>query len=257
MCGGPRVPPAGMHHTTNQQNFLLSAGRGNAGTALVYKPMKERINRIAVGLLLIVAVAATVLLVMPSAGPQIDEPGVMILDDPLDPPPFQLTDHFRQPFDNERLQDGWTLAFFGYTHCPDVCPTALSAMSGLAKRLATEHPALAESTRLVFFSVDPHRDTPERLAEHVTYFNGAITGVTGEPTAVKQLAEGLGLHYEYEDPATHDPLGDVLSPPAVEDYLVMHYSGLVIFDDDGRLAASILPPHTVDRLLDVYSRIRG
>ena len=93
--------------------------------------------------------------------------------------PFELLDHHGESFTPESLRGQWSFVFFGYTHCPDVCPTTLSVLNSVALRLADA----PDATRFVFVTVDPERDTPEVLARYVTYFNGEFVGVTGEPSA--------------------------------------------------------------------------
>ncbi|MGD2111844.1 MAG: SCO family protein [Gammaproteobacteria bacterium] len=141
--------------------------------------------------------------------------------------PFRLVDHHSRPFDNQALQGHWTFLFFGYTHCPDVCPTTLSVLNGVAQRLAGS----GASARFAFVSVDPQRDTPEQLARFVTYFNGDFIGVTGEPGAIEQLTRQLGvLHMEVRDDANPNS------------YLVDHTASVFLVDPDGRYHAVFTPP---------------
>ena len=86
-------------------------------------------------------------------------------------------DHHGQVFDNDRLLGKWTLVFFGFTYCPDICPTTMGFLNELMGQLeGTE----AEDTEVVMVTVDPARDTVEQLASYVPYFNPDFTGVTGD-----------------------------------------------------------------------------
>lgn len=141
--------------------------------------------------------------------------------------PFALVDHRGARFDNQALQGHWTFLFFGYTHCPDVCPTTLSVLNSVAQRLA-DTPA---AVQFAFVSVDPVRDTPEQLARFVKYFNGDFIGVTGEPDAIEQLTRQLGVVFMQ--------VGNATNP---DSYLVDHTASVFLIDPDGRYHAVFTPP---------------
>ena len=103
--------------------------------------------------------------------------GLYLLDTPRELGDFALVDHRDEPFVPARLEGHWSLVFFGFTHCPDICPTTMAFLDRLAGELeGTE----AEDTAVFLVSVDPARDTPAQLASYVPYFNPDFTGVTGE-----------------------------------------------------------------------------
>lgn len=141
--------------------------------------------------------------------------------------PFALVDHTGARFDNQSLTGHWTFLFFGYTHCPDVCPTTLSVLNGVAQRLADADAAV----QFAFVSVDPARDTPEQLARFVKYFNGEFIGVTGEPAAIEQLTRQLGVLFMQVGNGT-DP----------DSYLVDHTASVFLIDPHGRYHAVFTPP---------------
>ncbi len=103
--------------------------------------------------------------------------GLFLFETPRDPGEFALVDHRGQPFTQASLEGQWTLLFFGFTHCPDICPTTMSFLADLHGQLETTE---AADTRVVMVSVDPARDTPEVLANYVPYFHPDFVGVTGE-----------------------------------------------------------------------------
>ena len=103
---------------------------------------------------------------------------------------FSLQDHNRQVYNKQSLKGKWSVLFLGYTQCPDICPATLSIMKQALVLLGKEVQALPET---VFVSVDPDRDTPEILAEYVTYFSADFIGVTGEQNQLKKLALGLSV----------------------------------------------------------------
>ena len=126
-----------------------------------------------------------------------------------------------------------------------------------AFRSIAQIPGLVANTRYVFISVDPYRDNPERLAGYVTYFSPAFIGVTGTAKQLYQLSDQIGLHFEYVDRTTEQPLQDVLHKPASDDYSIDHYSGFLLINPAGRLAATILPPLGAEQTLVIYQKIRN
>ena len=101
--------------------------------------------------------------------------GLYILKTPRNFGEVALIDQNGNPFTRERFLDKWTLVFFGFTYCPDICPTTMSFLNDLMGQLeGTE----AADTQVVMVSVDPARDTVEQLASYVPYFNPDCTGVT-------------------------------------------------------------------------------
>jgi len=111
-------------------------------------------------------------------------------------PEFSLEDHRGNTFTNEDLTGQWSFVFFGYTHCPDVCPTTLSLLNQVDQALKKE-PGI-DSPETVFISVDPGRDTVEQLAEYVPYFNADFTGVTGSLENLQVLTKSLGIAFGQE-----------------------------------------------------------
>ncbi len=118
--------------------------------------------------------------------------GAYMLDTPRKIPEFSLVDQDGEAFTHSRLEGVWTLIFFGFTHCPDVCPTTMAFLNEFMGSLeGTE----AEDTQVVMVSVDPARDTIEILAEYVPYFNPAFIGVTGEFLDVHRFATALNTPF--------------------------------------------------------------
>ena len=118
--------------------------------------------------------------------------GLFLFDTPRDPGEFSLIDHHGSPFTREDLIDQWTLIFFGFTHCPDICPTTMADLAELkAQLVGTE----ASDARVVMLSVDPARDTPERLAQYVPYFHADFIGVTGDFTDILSFAQRLNAPF--------------------------------------------------------------
>ncbi len=118
--------------------------------------------------------------------------GLFLFDTPRDVGDFSLTDHRGQSFTRDDLTDRWTLIFFGFTHCPDICPTTMAELAELKSQLADTE---ASDARVVMVSVDPARDTPDRLAQYVPYFHPDFIGVTGEFADILSLAQRLNAPF--------------------------------------------------------------
>ena len=153
---------------------------------------------------------------------------------------FELVDHNNEVFDNAALEKRWSFLFFGYTYCPDVCPTTLSVLNSIAQRLQD----VDADIRFVMVTVDPERDTPERLAEFVTYFNGDFLGVTGTDQGLEQLTRQLGILYERVQPE-----------PGSEAYLMDHTAAVFLFDPDGRYHAVFSPPLSVEAIAGDFRKM--
>lgn len=146
-----------------------------------------------------------------------------LLPEPHALPHFVLTDHSGAAFDETRLRGQWSLMFFGFTHCPDVCPTTLALLADVRKRLDTVAP------RVVFVSVDPERDTPALLATYVTAFDPTIVGLTGTVPAIDEFAAALGI--------AHRKI-----PMGADQYMVDHTAAVFVIDPEGRRSALFSPP---------------
>jgi protein SCO1 len=200
-------------------------------------------------------VAVTAFLVVRKPAWDIDVPGARGLSPPVRVPPFSLIDQRGQTFNNDSLTGNWTLAVIGFTYCPDVCPMALREMSVLFKQF-DRPPGKTKAPRFVFFSVDPFRDSPKELGEYVGYFNKNFLGVTGKPENINKLVTGLGLFYTYQDPQGVF-IKDVLHKPVMDDYVVVHYSGLLFITPRGELVATLQAPLKTDDVLAVLRKLRA
>ena len=118
--------------------------------------------------------------------------GLYLLETPRNIGEFDLIDHHGNPFNPGRLEGQWTLVFFGFTHCPDICPTTMTFLNTFLESLeGTE----AEDPQVVIVSVDPARDTVQQLADYMPYFNPDFTGVTGEFLDIHRFATKLNTPF--------------------------------------------------------------
>jgi protein SCO1/2 len=153
---------------------------------------------------------------------------------------FRLTDHRGREFTPESLRGGWSLVFAGFTHCPDACPTTLAMLNAMDDRLRANGGAV----QVVFLSVDPARDTAERLAGYVGHFNPRFVAVTGARTEIDSLCRDLGIAY-------------VQNPGAGGDYTVDHSAALVLIDPRARVAGYFRPPHDPAALASDLAALTG
>ena len=160
-------------------------------------------------------------------------------------PEFSLEDHRSKAFTNETLKGKWSFVFFGYTHCPDVCPTTLSLLNQVDQELKNK-PGL-DSPETIFISVDPGRDTVEQLAEYMPYFNSEFTGVTGSLENLQVLTKSLGIAFGQEGVEEGDT--------ETEEYEVFHSTRIMLIDPEARLKALFSSPHDANTIVDDYKKI--
>lgn len=106
--------------------------------------------------------------------------------------PFSLVDQDNQPFTQDDLRGGAAAVFFGFTHCPDICPTTLYELAGHKKALQQE----GRDFKIVFVTVDPARDTPEILQQYVSSLGTEVTALSGPQDAVDAMLDGWGIHHQ-------------------------------------------------------------
>ena len=155
--------------------------------------------------------------------------------------PFTLIEHNGSSFDLDALKGGWSFVYFGYTYCPDVCPTTLVELGRVQKLL--EDAGLDAGNRYFFVSVDAQRDTPQRLAEYVAFFNKKFVGVTGSDEALTKFTQEVGVLYSFPEGRKG------------KRYAVDHSSNLVLFDPEVRLAAVFTSPHKAEEIVDGFRKI--
>ena len=159
-------------------------------------------------------------------------------------PPFELIDDQGRPFGPEQLKGKWTFMFFGYTHCPDVCPTTLSVLKQVRDGLVAAGESV-DDVAFVFVSVDPARDSVEHLQEYVEYFDPAFIGVTGTPEALAAFTRPLGAIFVRVRGSSED------------NYLVDHTAAVYLLDPEGRFKALLSTPHQADAMVAGFSALRG
>lgn len=151
---------------------------------------------------------------------------------------FALIDQNKQAFTLNNLKNKWSLIFIGYTHCPDVCPTALSTLKQVSQLMQAQK---LQTPQIIFISVDPERDTPDILAEYVNYFNKDFIGLTGTLEELKKLTTQLSVSFAKAPGAS----GDI----SQDDYLMDHSSSFMLINPQGKLQSFITAPHTTANVI--------
>jgi protein SCO1/2 len=155
-----------------------------------------------------------------------------ILVRPMEIDNFELTDQNNEVFNKKSLEGGWTVLFFGYTNCPDVCPTTIYKLAEIKNGIKEDLPSANFNTVLV--TLDPDRDSPERLDEYIGYFDETMLGVTGTYENIQSFTSSLSVFYQRINKE--------------EGYDFNHTASIFVFDKDGSLFATMSPANTVGEL---------
>ena len=187
------------------------------------------------GLVIMAFVGGTLFMTLAFQGPRDQPLHATVLPQSRALPQFSLIDQDGAEFDTESLRDQWSLLFFGFTHCPDICPATLQQLAIARSRVLDE----GESTfpNIVLISVDPERDTPEVLAEYVGHFGDGMTGVTGSLTELRTLTLALGIYFEK-------------SVGENGDYSVDHSAVVIVINKNAEFHALFSAPHTIDHFVE-------
>lgn len=155
---------------------------------------------------------------------------------------FTTIDHDGKVFGNDRLQGKWSFIFFGYTHCPDVCPITLSVLNEVYNKLqATKQ---TQDLQIIFVTVDPERDTSQRLKEYVGYFNPDFIGLGGNIEQIQSLTGQIGVFFMYGERSE------------AGNYLVDHTASIFLMDPNGRMVAIFAAPHQMEPILSRFRQIK-
>jgi protein SCO1 len=154
--------------------------------------------------------------------------------------PFVLVDHHGDAITEAAFRGHPSAVFFGFTYCPDVCPTTLFEMDGWLNELGPE----GENIRAYFVSVDPERDTPEVLGRYITNVTDKVTGITGEPEDVARMARSFGIYVRKVDLDGGD-------------YTIDHTASILMIDSTGDFAGTIAYGENPDNAMAKLRRLAG
>ena len=162
------------------------------------------------------------------------EAGIVTLPSSRGLPALQLVSTRGEQINTQNLTGKWSLVFFGYTFCPDICPTTLAELRQLKKQLPEQ---ARQNLQVLMVSVDPHRDTTEQLKLYLDYFDPEFTGLTGELKDIQTLSNALSIPFI---------AGDTRQPR----YTVDHSGNLAILNPDGRQYGFIRAPLNIQKLAE-------
>ncbi len=189
------------------------------------------VQKTVVILLAIIALIVGVLVYNTTREPALDrevlsQAGIFLFDAPRNVPAIQLTSAEGEPWSRDDLTGQWDLLFFGYTYCPDICPTTMAELREIENQLPEDQ---AASLQITMISVDPNRDTPERMQEYLEYFSEDFNGASGDPEQLATLARALSI--AYIEPDTSE-----------ENYLVDHSGQVVMINPEGQYVGFLRAP---------------
>ncbi|WP_122586810.1 SCO family protein [Pseudomonas viridiflava] len=159
--------------------------------------------------------------------------GVILLPQSRSLPSLSMNDQNGAPVAVDELKGQWTLVFFGYTYCPDICPTTLAQLRDIRTKLPQE---AVDKMRVVLVSVDPNRDTPQQLKQYLGYFDPRYIGLTAPVADIQKLASALSIPFIPAD----------TSKPG---YTVDHSGNLALIGPDGRQRGFIRSPLNAQKLV--------
>ena len=152
---------------------------------------------------------------------------------------FSTLDQTGVAFGLEQIKDKWSFIFFGYTHCPDICPITMSVMADVYKELNKTH----NDIQTVFVSVDAERDNTEKLQQYVGYFHDDFIGLGGSTDMVNSLTKQIGVAYYVNNNG--------------DNYLVDHSASIFLLDPQGRMVGKISPPHQKEKIIQQFTQIKS
>lgn len=155
---------------------------------------------------------------------------------------FNLVDAQGKTVTRDSFSGTWNLMFFGFTHCPDICPTTLQMLASVEKRLDQESPD--HNVVVWFVSVDPDRDTPEQIGQYAGFFNQDMRAVTGDEEQLRKLTKQMAIAYEVE---VHEP--------GATEYLVDHSSAIIVLNPSAELFGVMTTPHNPSDILSDLKKL--
>jgi protein SCO1/2 len=158
--------------------------------------------------------------------------------------PFVLTQSDGSSFSDQHLDGKWSLVFFGFTYCPDICPTTLALLDVVTRQLNQTQPELPKP-QVVFVSVDPERDNLAQLDKYTHYFNPDFIAITGDQTQLKLFARQLGVVFDKVS----------IDPKHPDEYLMEHSTSIALINPQGGIQAVFTAPHEANALTADIARL--
>ena len=180
-----------------------------------------------------------------------------VLPSPMDLPDFTLIDQDSVPFTRESLEGNWSLLFFGFTHCPDICPATMQLLATTRTKLDAQNYEeslrcssragynkdcldiyihnLSSLPKIILISVDPERDSPDVLKSYVSHFGKDIMGLTGDMSEIRKLAKQPGIFFQKSSTKNN--------------YSIDHSAAILVINPNAKFHALFSAPHNVDALV--------
>lgn len=178
--------------------------------------------------------------------PDLTQLNATVFSEPRVVSPFKLLDHYGKPFTEASLQGQWSFVFFGFTNCPDVCPSTLTKLNLMLKAISNQS-ADIPLPRVMMVSVDPERDTVEQLGKYMPYFNTNFIGLTAEKQSdIDALTKQFGIAYFLNKKSPDD-----------KEYSVEHSGAILLVNPQGKLHALFSAQHGPVILANEFAIIRG
>lgn len=180
--------------------------------------MKRRsLLRILIGMLFVIVLLwGIILYVYLNSNSKADYYGIVYK---REAPEFTLTDQDGDQVSLSDFEDKVVLIFFGYTNCPDICPMTMSVMNNVVDQLGDQ----ADHVQVVFVTVDPERDTQQKLKSYIPYYNKSFVGLTGTPEEIDKVADDYNVYYSKEEVESSS------------EYLMGHNSSVLLITPDGEI----------------------
>ena len=194
------------------------------------------------GLVITAFAGGTIFMVLAFQGPRGIPQHATVLPQSATLPQFSLLDQNGSEFNRESFDGHWSLIFFGFTHCPDICPATLQQLAVARSRVL----AAGENgfPNIVLISIDPERDTPDVMADYVGHFGEGITGLSGQLDELRKLTSALGIYFE----KSVDESGN---------YGVDHSAAVIVINKSAEFHALFSAPHNIDHFVSDIPLITG
>ncbi|MBT8148947.1 MAG: SCO family protein [Pseudomonadales bacterium] len=169
--------------------------------------------------------------------------GAVMFSTPREISAFNLLDKHGAPFTLDVLRGKWSFVFFGFTYCPDICPTTLALFNELARNL--EGSDYLADTQFVLVSLDPARDTPVKLKQYIDYFNPQFAGATGDFLQLRKFATQLNVAFK-----------KVVTDHETGDYTIDHGGNVALVNPQGHYHGFYKPPLDPNKMAITYKSVR-
>ena len=181
--------------------------------------------------------------------------GATIYEEPFELSRFSLIDQNNDEFSNDNLIGNWSLVFFGFTSCPDICPITMAELDRLSEDWDQNHGS--ELPRVILATVDPESDSPDKMKEYLEHFNKEFIGLTGDRGSLGRFADELFVAFGEPTTAGMQPSGHNTHNDRVNlgDFVIYHSSHISVINPNGDLFAVMRPPHRARDIAEAFRLI--